>query len=140
MIFGIKSKKSKQNNKKVDVSGEISQAYLDPNYLAEKLSSLLFEKTKHTSGHVHIHFRNKSDHIILVWSQGKLKRIIAKSPGCKKGEYKSWHDSEFSDYERDDVFRELYNEIECLEIEDNSLNETWASFSEFINWLIENSK
>ncbi len=64
----------------VDIRNEVSEACLCPDYLAERLSGVLFEKTGRTSGHIHFHFRNNSDHIIFVWSEGKLKKIVAKSP------------------------------------------------------------
>ena len=114
MIFGAKRQITKQNDRDVDVRNEISEACLNPDYLAERLSSVLFEKTKHTSGHIHFHFRGKSDHIILIWSEGKSKKIAAKSPDCKKGRHTHWKDSQFRDYNREDVLRELYDEIKRI--------------------------
>lgn len=122
----------------VDIRNEVSEACLCPDYLAERLSGVLFEKTGHTSGHIHFHFRGKSYHIIFVWSEGKLKKIVAKSPGCRKGRHTHWKDSQFRDYNREDVLRRLYNRIECIEIDGDSFNKTWSSYTEFISWLIEN--
>ena len=120
-----------------DVDTQILHAYLDPNDLAKKLSQVHFKDTKHNSGHIHIHFRDKSDHIILVWSEEKLKRIIAKSPRCKKGQYVHWKDSEFRDYNREDVLCELCNEIELITIDHNGSEKTWPSYYDFIDWLMQ---
>ena len=120
-----------------DIDTQILHAYLDVNDLVEKLSHVHFKYTKHHSGHIHIHFRDKSDHIILAWSKGKLKRIIAKSPRCKKGQYVHWKDSEFHDYNRKDVLGELCNEIELITIDHNDSEKTWPSYYDFIDWLMQ---
>jgi hypothetical protein len=120
-----------------NIDTQILNAYLDPNDLAEKLSEIHYKDTKHRSGHIHIHFRDKSDHIILVWSKGQLKRIIAKSPRCKKGQYVHWKDSEFRDYNRQDVLGELCNEIELITIDHDGVKNTWSSYYDFIDWLLQ---
>ena len=127
---------SKTQNRNIDISSEIAELCLDPGYLAEWLSTASFEKTKDTSGHIHFYFRNKSDHIVFVWSEGKLKKLAAKSPGCKKGQYVHWKDSQFRDYNRDDILGKLYKEIECIEIDGDNFSKTWPSFNEFIEWLL----
>ena len=138
-MFGLQTKKIRQNNRGDDAGDEISvDVYLDPDYLVERLSRVLSKETNDASGHVHIHFRNKSDHIILTWSEGKLGKILAKSTSCKKGQYVHWGSSQFCDYEPEDVLRELYNEIEHIHIDSKKFNKTWLSYTEFIRWLIEN--
>ncbi len=121
-----------------DIDTQILQAYLDPNDLVEKLSQVHLKNTKHHSGHIHFHFRDKSDHIILVWSKGKFKQTIAKSPRCKNGQYVHWKDSEFRDYNREDVLGELCDEIELVTIDHDCLNKTWPSYYDFIDWLLQN--
>ncbi len=129
---------SNENSKDIDIINETAKACFNPSYLAERLNSILFNKTKHTSGHVHFHFRNKSDHIILTWSNGKFKKILAKSITCEKGQYVHWDNSQFCDYEPEDALRKLYNEIEHIQIDDEKFNKTWPSYTEFIKWVIEN--
>lgn len=138
MIFETKSKVPKQRNRDAGSVNEMWEVCLCPDYLVERLSGVLFEKTGQTSGHIHFHFRNNSDHIIFVWSEGKLKKIVAKSPGYRKGQHGHWKDSRFRDYNREDVLMRLYNAIECIEIDGDSFNKTWSSYSAFISWLIEN--
>jgi len=138
MTFKIKSERTKQNNRTLDIKNETSQGYLDPGYLVEKLSAILFKKTKRTSGHIHFHFRNKSDHIIFFWSEGKLKKIVAKSPSCKKGQYVHWKHSQFCDYKRKQLLRELLSQIERIEIDGENFNKAWPSYNEFARWLIQN--
>lgn len=116
----------------------MSQECLNPDYLVERLSSVLSEKIKHTLGHIHCHFRSKSDHIIFVWSKGTLKKIAVKSPSCKKGQSVRWKDSQFCDYNRGDILRELYDEIERIEIDGETLSKIWPSCGEFVEWLFEN--
>jgi len=82
-----------------DVKREIFQEHLNPDRLAENLSLALSKKTGSTSGHIHIHFCGRSDHFVIVWSNGRLKQIVAKSPRCKKGRYLRWEYSQFCDYE-----------------------------------------
>ena len=137
-MFGILTKKARQNDRDDDVSNGVSQVCLDPDYLAERLSSMLSEKINGTSGHIHFHFRNKSDHIITIWSEGKLRKIAAKSPGCEKGRYAHWRDSEFCNYNREDILRELHNDIERVEIDMDGFNKTWPSYAEFMEWLDKN--
>jgi len=137
-MFGIFRKKTKRNNMDDGIRDEISQVYLDSNYIVERLSSKLAKKTNETLGHIHFYFRNKSDHIIPVWSEGKLRKIIAKSSSCKKSQYIHWRDSEFCDYEREDVLRIFHNEIKHIEIDDvDGFRKIWPSYSKFVKWLVE---
>ena len=115
---------------------EISKACLDPDELAARLSGVFFKKTGRSDGHVHFYFRNKSDHIILTWFEGGIDKILAKSANCEKGQYTHWTNSEFSDYERKDVLKELHKEIKRIEI-DKGFNKTWPSYDKFIKWLIK---
>jgi hypothetical protein len=118
-------------------SSQILQACLDPNDLVERLSEVHFKNTNHRSGHIHFYFRGKSDHIIIVWSKGQLKKIIAKSPHCKKGQYVRWEGSQFSDYRCEDVLEELSDEIELVTIDDGGFNKSWPSYSLFMKWLLQ---
>lgn len=137
MIFAGKSKRSKQNIADVDIRNQISQVCLNPNGLVEKLSNVLFKKIKHTSGHIHIHFRGKSDHLVIVWPNGMLREIVAKSQGCEKGQCVKWDKSQFTDYKREDVLGEFYNEVERMEINEGRFNKTWPSYQAFTDWLIK---
>ncbi len=116
---------------------QILRACLDPNDLVEWLSEVHFVNTSHRSGHVHFYFRDKSDHIILVWSKGQLKKIIAKSPRCKKGQYIRWEESQFRDYQSEEILEKLCDEIELVRIDDGGFNQSWPSYAGFINWLRE---
>ena len=138
MNFKIKSKRTKQNNRALNIKNETSQVCLDPGYLVENLSAILFKNTKRTSGHIHFYFRNKSDHIIFSWSEGKLKKIVAKSPSCKKGQYVHWKHSQFCDYECEQILRELLSQIERIEIDGQNFNKARPSYNEFARWLIQN--
>jgi len=137
-MFEIFRKKTKRNNSDNGIRDEISQVYLDPNYIVERLSCILAKKTNQTSGHIHFYFQNKSDHIIPIWSEGKLRKIVAKSPNCKKGQYIHWRDSEFCDYERKNVIRQFHNEIMRIKIDVNGFSKTWPSYTKFTKWLIKN--
>ena len=132
-MFGILTKKARQNNK-----DEVSKRCFDPDYLVERLHRVFFEQTDSESGHIHLYFRNKSDHIIIIWSEGQLRKIAAKSPNSGKGQYIHWIDSEFGDYERQDILRKLHNEIECIKIDMDGFDRTWPSCAEFMKWLEEN--
>lgn len=118
-------------------SSQMLQACLDPNDLIEKLSEVHFKNTNHRSGHIHFYFHGRSHHVIFVWSKGRLKRIIAKSPRCKKGQYIHWNDSQFSDYHCEDVLEELCDEIELVTIDDGGFNMSWPSYSRFMKWLLQ---
>lgn len=118
---------------------EVLEVCLDPEELAARLTDVLFKRTGRSYGHVHFHFRNKSDHIIFFWADGQVDKILAKSSHSKKGQYTHWVDSEFSDYERKDVLKELHNEIERIKIDDG-FKKTWRSYAKFIIWLVESQK
>lgn len=117
---------------------QILRACLDPYDLVEWLSEVHCMNTGRRSGHVHLYFCNKSDHIILVWSKGRLKRIIAKSPRCKKGQYIRWEESQFRSYQREDVLEKLCDEIELVKIDDGGFHKSWPSYAGFVNWLRQN--
>ncbi|MBW8039376.1 MAG: hypothetical protein FVQ85_05200 [Planctomycetes bacterium] len=136
-MLGIFEKKTKQN---VDefLRDEISQVYLDPNYIVEILSSIFAKNINAISGHIHFHFQDKSDHAIFFFSEGKLRKIAAKSPECKKGQYVHWRDSEFCDYEHEDVLQRFHDKIECIEIYMDGLRKKWSSYPKFMKWLVEN--
>ncbi len=123
-----------------DVKREIFQEHLNPDRLAGNLSLALSKKTGSTSGHIHIHFCGKSDHIVIVWSNGRLRRIAAKSPRCEKGRCLRWKYSQFCDYEKQEVLENLYDEIERIEIDEEGFSKTWVSYDELISWLIENGR
>lgn len=137
-MFGILRKKTKRNNMDDRIRDKISQVYLDPNYIVERLSSILAKETNGTSGHIHFYFRTKSDHIILIWSEGKLRKIIAKSLSCEKDQYVHWTDSEFCNYEREDILRRFHNEIERVEIDVAGFRKMWPSCPKFMKWSVEN--
>jgi len=121
-----------------DIINEISQECLNLDRLVGNLTLALSKKTKSTSGHVHIHFHGKSDHIVVIWSNGRLRKIVAKTPRCEKGLCVKWENSQFCDYERGKVLEKLYDKIERIEIDEEEFNKTWASYDELISWLIEN--
>ena len=128
-MFFKRNRQTEQNNKNVEM--------YDPDCLVKKLSDVFSRKTRRRSGHVHFYFRNKSDHIILLWLEGWLDKILAKSANCKKGRYTHWEDSGFSNYKRQDILQELHNEIERVEI-DSGLSKAWSSYAQFVNWLTKN--
>lgn len=125
-------------NKRENMIKELTQACLNPNYLAERLSSVLFKITQCTTGHIHFHFRAKSDHIILIWSEGTLQGVVAKSPYCKKGEYEEWENSQFSSYQPEDIFKQLYQQIKRIKIDRGDFRKGWSSYTKFIKWMAEN--
>jgi len=108
------------------------------NDISGNLTLGLSKKTKSTSGHIHFYFRNKSDHIVIVWSNGLLKRIVAKSPHCKKGQCVKWEYSQFCDYKREEVIEKLCEEIEYAQIDRDGFNKRWSSYGDLIWWLVEN--
>ncbi len=118
--------------------GEIAKEYLNPDDLVRKLSAVFRKETGRQWGHVHFYCRGKSDHIILVWKEGKLDKLIAKSPGCEKGEYVRWEESQFSPCKKNDVIRELYKEINRVVIDDEDFYKAWSSYGEFVKWLDAN--
>lgn len=122
----------KEDSQNID---EIARECLDPRCLIKRLSDRYVSETKQFTGHVHFNFRHKSDQIIFVWSMGKLKRIVAKALHCKKNECIGWEASQFSDYKSEDVLREFYKEIECIELDESFFTKKWPSYSEFIQWL-----
>ena len=132
-MFGILTKKTRQNN-----SDNASQMCFDPDYLVERLHRAFAERIDSDSGHIHLYFRNKSDHIIIIWSEGQLRKIAAKSPNCRKGQYIHWMDSEFGDCERQDILRKFHNEIECIKIDMDGFDRTWSSCADFMEWLEKN--
>ena len=129
-MFKMLTKKARQNNR-----DESSQMYFDPDYLVERLHRVFAERTNSDSGHIHLYFRNKSDHIIIIWAKGQLRKIVAKSPNCRKGQYVRWMDSEFGDCERWDILRKFHNEIEYIKINMNGFDRTWSSCADFMKWL-----
>lgn len=137
MFFKRKREETEGGGVSVIVKNETSEQCLDPDKLSENLTLALSKKMNGTSGHIHIHFRGKSDHLIIVWSHGRLREIVAKSQGCEKGQCVKWDRSEFADYEKKDVLVQLYGEIELMRIDEGGLNKKWRSYSEFIDWLIK---
>lgn len=137
MFFERKRKETEASSISVIVRNETLQQCLDPDRLVGNLTLALTKRIKSTSGHVHIHFYDKSDHLVIVWSNGKLREIVAKSQDCEKDQCVKWDRSQFADYKREDVLGQLYNEIEQIRIDDGGFNKTWFSYSEFIEWLIE---
>ena len=121
-----------------DIKAEISQQCLNPDRLVGNLTLGLSKKTKSTSGHIHFYFQNKSDHLVFVWSNGLLKRVVAKSPHCKKGQCIKWENSQFCDYKQDKVLEILCDEIEYAEIDGDGFNKRWPSYNDLIRWLVEN--
>ena len=75
---------------------------------------------------------------MIVWSNGMLREIAAKSFGRKKGQCVKWGKSQFCDYRREDVLEKLHSEIERMEVNEGDFNKTWPSYSQFIDWLIGN--
>ncbi len=136
MIFDSKSERTGAFNT-VAIKNEISQECLNPEHLVGNLTLALSNKIKSTSGHIHVHFRNKSDHLIIAWSSGMLRKIAVKSRSCKKGRCVKWEKSQFCDYKREDVLEKLHGEIERMEVDEGDFNKTWPSYSDFIDWLIE---
>lgn len=137
MIFDSKSERTGPVNT-VATKNEISQECLNPEHLVGNLTLSLSKKIKSTSGHIHVHFRNKSDHLVIVWSNGVLREIVAKSPGCKKGRCVKWAKSQFCDYKREEIIEKLHSEIERMEVDEGDFKKTWPSYSDFIDWLIGN--
>ncbi len=137
MFFKRKREKTEHSGISVIVRNETSQECLNPDRLVGNLTLALSKKIEGTSGHVHIHFRGKSDHLIIIWSNGRLREMVAKSPGCEKGQCVKWDESQFTDYKREDVLREFYNEIERIRIDSGGFNKTWPSWQAFIDWLIQ---
>ena len=128
----------KTQHQDIDIRSEIAEVCLEPGYLVETLSSVFFEKTKHASGHIHFYFWNKTDHIVFTWLKGRLKKIVAKSPSCKKGRYVHWKGSQFCDYKREDTLEHLRDEIECIEIDRKSFSRAWPSYAGSVKWLTQN--
>ncbi len=137
MIFKRRAKRTERNSITADIRNEISQKCLDPERLVGNLTLALSKKINGTSGHVHIHFRNKSDHLVIVWSNGRLREIVAKSPRCEKGQCVKWDRSQFADYEREEVPGQFYNEIERIRTNEGGFSKTWSSWQGFIDWLIQ---
>jgi len=117
--------------------GDLFEDCLDPEKLAENLARVFLKKTSHSVGHIHFYFRNTSDHVILIWAEGKLAKVLAKSPHCEKGEYTRWSESQFCDHERKAVFKTYHPQISRIEI-DEGLRKSWPSYPKFINWLAAN--
>ncbi len=119
---------------------EIFQEYLDPDRLARNLTLAISKKTKSTSGHIHIHFRNRLDHVVYIWSNGLLRKVVAKSPDCPKGQCIKWERSDFCNYEPKEVIGQLHDEISFIRIDDWRLSKTWRSYRKFIRWLSKKIK
>jgi len=125
----------KIDNENIKTLNKIAMECLNPENLIERLSAYMLAITHHHSGHIHFYLRGKSDHIIFIWLQGKLRRIEAKSPDCEKHECIEWEDSQFCDYKPKNVLRKLHNEIECMEINGHTFKKRWPSYIKFIEWL-----
>ena len=125
------------NSEKDAVHEDQLKIYFDINNLVKKLSAIFSKKSRQIRGHIHFYFQDKTDHIILAWSKGKVKQIIAKSPHCKKGEYVKWGSSQFCDYKPEDVLGKLYDKIKDIRIDDGNFRKTWPSYAKFIKWLTE---
>ncbi|MFH1519937.1 MAG: hypothetical protein ABIE75_05165 [Candidatus Omnitrophota bacterium] len=122
---------------KESIIKELSEACFNPNYLVKRLNRVLFRDAQRTSGRIHFHFQNKSDHIILIWFKGRLKDIVVKSPDCKQSESVKWNDSQFFNYQPENVLEQLYQQIVQIEIDEHNFRKRWLAYDEFIKWLIK---
>lgn len=125
------------NNENSKIIDEISRECLNVECLIKKLGSRYLSETQQFSGHIHFHFRQKSDHIIFVWSMEQLKRIVAKSQDCEKNKRIPWESSQFCDCKPEDALGKFYNEIEYIEVDEPFFSKKWLSYAEFIKWLIK---
>lgn len=137
MIFKRKSEKTEQGGISVGVRNETSQECLNPDRLVVNLTLAFSKKIKSTSDHMHINFCGKSDHLVVVWSSGRLREIAAKSPRCEKGQCVKWDRSQFADYKREEVLGQFYNEIEHIRTNEGGFSKTWSSWQGFVDWLIQ---
>jgi len=125
------------NNENGKIIEDTARECFNVQCFIKKLSSRYLSETKQFTGHIHFHFRKKSDQIIFVWSMDQLKRIVAKSQHCKKNQYVPWGSSEFRDCKPEDVLGKFYNEIEYIETDEPFFSKKWLSYAEFIKWLIK---
>lgn len=101
----------------------------------EPMGEVFKKFTGRDEGHVHFMYKEKKGHLILVLHKGKLKQIVAKSPGCKKGEYTDWSESEFSDYSPKKAFLKFSDQVDRIIIDDRKFKKSWKSMDDFMNWL-----
>jgi len=118
---------------------DLLRSCLDIKNLMMRLSAIYFKITGKDHGHVHIHYRHKKDHVILLWSNGKLENILAKSPDCDKGDYREWEQSEFKNCNSYDILKNFYKYIKYIEIDHENFTRRWRSYLDFIIWLTANS-
>ncbi len=79
-----------------------------PESIVRLLSRVTINGSRLSSGHIHIHVKGFSDHLILRWRRsmfGALTEVAVKSKRHKQGHVSQFQDSEFHDYSSTDVFQ-----------------------------------
>lgn len=102
---------------------------------AKQICSAFRIKTGHSCGHVHFIYKGKRDHLIMFCAEQRLEKIIAKGGDCRKGEYVTWENSEFSHHPPQQAFLEMLPQIQRIIIDHPYMRKSWSSFAKFQSWL-----
>lgn len=103
--------------------------------LARKIYKRLFREGLDLGGHVHFHFRDFDDHVILLCQRRNVGKVIAKNPTCGKGRYLRWENSQFSGYKPDKVLVKLAGRVNEVKVDTSDYDLRWSTLYDFLCWL-----
>ena len=103
--------------------------------MPQQICEVFKRKTGHNGGHVHFIYKDKKDHLVLIFHNERLKDIVAKNKDCKKGESIEWASSEFSSLSPKEAFIRFSDQIEKIIIDGPGFLGEWSSMIDFLDWL-----
>ncbi len=103
--------------------------------LARKIYKKLFREGLDLGGHVHFHFQDFDDHVILLCQRGNVGKMIAKSSTCAKGRYLRWENSQFAAHNPDKVLVKLAPRVNDVRVDTSDYDLRWSTMYDFLCWL-----
>jgi len=107
----------------------------DPESIVELLSQVTVNGYRLSSGHIHIHVLDFSDHLVFIWQEGMFRRIVAKSREQRKGRYRPLRNSEFRKYFPMTILARLQRRLGMVRLQYSDIEFTWPLFEDFMAWL-----
>ena len=107
----------------------------DPDALVRLISQAPVDGASLGSGHLHIHVSGFSEHLLLVWEDGMLREVAAKSARHASGRCGSLRNSAFRRHSPHAVLARLRDRLAQVRLHCGSYERTWTSFAEFRSWL-----
>lgn len=108
---------------------------LRPKVVARRIFKKVFRNGLDRGGHIHFHVQGHPDHLILLCGRHSSGKVIAKSPGCKKGECVKWDQSTFSGFDPETVLKDVSREINQVRVDSADYEMSWPTLADFLCWM-----